>query len=292
MQTEKNKKFHIRLGSAQLAISRTFCYIVLVLLTVLCLFSFYMLAINATRQHGAIMSGFSWLPGSSFVYNAKNLFGDQNIPTLRALFNSLIVAGSCAAVTTYFSAMTAFGLHAYQFRFKRTAFLFILLIMMVPYQVSTLGFIQLVTKMGMMDTYWPLILPKIAAPVVFFFMKQYMESVLPLEIVEAARVDGSNEFHTFNRIVLPMVKPAIAVQAIFAFVENWNNYFVPALVINSNAKKTIPILIAQLRSADYLKFDLGKVYMMVFIAIIPVMIVYIFLSKFIIKGVTMGGVKG
>jgi multiple sugar transport system permease protein len=89
-----------------------------------------------------------------------------------------------------------------------------------------------------------------------------------------------------------MIKPAIAVQAIFAFVENWNNYFVPALIINTNDKKTIPILIAQLRSADYLKFDLGKVYMMVFVAIVPVMIVYIFLSKFIIKGVTMGGVKG
>ena len=89
-----------------------------------------------------------------------------------------------------------------------------------------------------------------------------------------------------------MIKPAIAVQAIFAFVENWNNYFVPALIINTNEKKTIPILIAQLRSADYLKFDLGKVYMMVFVAIVPVIIVYIFLSKFIIKGVTMGGVKG
>ncbi|MPM26255.1 hypothetical protein SDC9_72756 [bioreactor metagenome] len=292
METAKKKTFSIRLGSARLAISRTFCYIVLVFLTVLCLFSFYMLIINATRQHGAIMSGFSWLPGNSFLYNAKNLFDDTNIPTLRALGNSLLVAGSCAALTTYFSAMTAFGLHAYQFRFKQAAFLFILFVMMVPYQVSTLGFIQLVTKMDMMDTYWPLILPKIAAPIVFFFMKQYMESVLPLEIVEAARVDGSNEFHTFNRIVLPMIKPAIAVQAIFSFVENWNNYFVPALIINSNHKKTIPILIAQLRSADYLKFDLGKVYMMVFVAIIPVMIVYIFLSKFIIKGVTMGSLKG
>jgi multiple sugar transport system permease protein len=292
METAKKKTFSIRLGSARLAISRTFCYIVLVFLAVLCLFSFYMLIINATRQHGAIMSGFSWLPGNSFLYNAKNLFDDTNIPTLRALGNSLLVAGSCAALTTECSAMTAVGLHASQFRFKQAACLFILFVMMVPYQVSTLGFIQLVTKMDMMDTYWPLILPKIAAPIVFFFMKQYMESVLPLEIVEAARVDGSNEFHTFNRIVLPMIKPAIAVQAIFSFVENWNNYFVPALIINSNDKKTIPILIAQLRSADYLKFDLGKVYMMVFVAIIPVMIVYIFLSKFIIKGVTMGSLKG
>lgn len=292
MEAGIKKKYTIRFGPVRLAISRTFCYIVLAFLTVLCLFSFYMLFINTTRQHGAIMSGFSWLPGSSFLYNANTLLADQNIPTIRALGNSLLVAASCAAVTTYFSAMTAFGLHVYQFRFKQAAFLFILLVMMVPAQVSTLGFIQLVTKMDMMDTYWPLILPKIAAPIVFFFMKQYMESVLPLEIVEAARVDGSNEFHTFNRIVLPMIKPAIAVQAIFAFVENWNNYFVPALIINSNDKKTIPILIAQLRSADYLKFDLGKVYMMVFVAIIPVMLVYIFLSKFIIKGVTMGGLKG
>lgn len=292
METAKKKTFSIRLGSARLAISRTFCYIVLAFLAILCLFSFYMLIVNATRQHGAIMSGFSWLPGGSFLYNAKNLFDDKNIPTIRALGNSLLVAGSCAILTTYFSAMTAYGLHAYQFRFKQAAFLFILFVMMVPYQVSTLGFLQLVAKMDMMDTYWPLILPKIAAPVVFFFMKQYMESVLPLEIVEAARVDGSNEFHTFNRIVLPMIKPAIAVQAIFAFVENWNNYFIPALVINANDKKTIPILIAQLRSADYLKFDLGKVYMLVFVAIIPVMLVYIFLSKFIIKGVTMGSLKG
>lgn len=292
MNEAKKKTFSIRLGSARLAVSRTFCYIVLSFLTVLCLFSFYMLIINATRQHGAIMSGFSWLPGNSFLFNAKNLFSDTNIPTIRALGNSLLVAGSCAVLTTYFSAMTAYGLHAYQFRFKQAAFLFILLVMMIPSQVSSLGFIQLVTKMGMMDTYWPLILPKIAAPIVFFFMKQYMESVLPLEIVEAARVDGSNEFHTFNRIVLPMIKPAIAVQAVFAFVENWNNYFIPALIINSNDKKTIPILIAQLRSADYLKFDLGEVYMMVFVAIIPVMLVYIFLSKFIIKGVTMGSLKG
>ncbi|MCE5188578.1 MAG: carbohydrate ABC transporter permease [Eubacteriales bacterium] len=292
MEAQKAEKNTIRFGSARLTVSRTFCYIVLAFLTVLCLFSFYMLAINATRQHGAIMTGFSWLPGKSFLFNAKNLFEDTNIPTLRAMANSLFVAGSCAILTTYFSAMTAYGLHAYQFRFKQAAFLFIMLVMMVPYQVSTLGFIELATKMGMMDTYWPLILPKIAAPIVFFFMKQYMESVLPLEIVEAARVDGSNEFHTFNRIVLPMIKPAIAVQAIFAFVENWNNYFIPALIINTNDKKTIPILIAQLRSADYMKFDLGKVYMLVFIAIIPVMIVYIFLSKFIIKGVTMGSLKG
>jgi multiple sugar transport system permease protein len=104
--------------------------------------------------------------------------------------------------------------------------------------------------------------------------------------------DGSGEFRTFNSIVLPLMKPAIAVQAIFTFVANWNNYFTPALVLHDDKMKTLPILIAQLRSADFLKFDMGQVYMMIAFAIVPVIIVYICLSKFIVRGVTLGGVKG
>ena len=124
------------------------------------------------------------------------------------------------------------------------------------------------------------------------YMKQYLESVLPMEIVEAARIDGSNEFSTFNRIVLPIMKPAIAVQMIFAFVASWNNYFIPALLLDKADLKTVPIMIAQLRSADYSKFDMGKVYMFIFLAILPVLVVYIILSKAIIRGATAGAVKG
>ena len=142
------------------------------------------------------------------------------------------------------------GIHVYDFKGKSFAFGFIMLVMMIPAQVPVLGFIKLITKMDMMDTLTPLIIPSIAAPAVFFYMKQYIESIVPLEIVEAARVDGANEFFTFNRIILPILKPAIAVQAIFSFTFSWNNYFVPAIVISSDEKKTVPILIAQLRSAD------------------------------------------
>lgn len=123
-------------------------------------------------------------------------------------------------------------------------------------------------------------------------MKQYMESALPLSLVEAARIDGSGEFRTFNSIVLPLMKPAIAVQAIFTFVANWNNYFTPALVLHDDKMKTLPILIAQLRSADFLKFDMGQVYVTIAFSIFPVIIVYLFLSKYIVQGVAMGSVKG
>ena len=131
----------------------------------------------------------------------------------------------------------------------------------------------------------------IIAAAVFFFMKQYMESALPLAIVEAARIDGSSEFGTFNRIVLHIMKPAIAVQAIFTFVGAWNNYFTPALLLKEDSVKTLPILIATLRSADFTKFDMGKVYMMICLSILPVIVVYLCLSKFIIAGVAVGGVK-
>ena len=123
-------------------------------------------------------------------------------------------------------------------------------------------------------------------------MKQYMDSVLPLSLIEAARIDGAGEFRIFNQIVVPLMKPAIAVQAIFTFVSSWNNYFTPALILHEEKMKTLPILIAQLRSADFLKFDMGQVYMMIAFSIFPVIVIYLVLSKYIVGGVTLGGVKG
>jgi multiple sugar transport system permease protein len=169
---------------------------------------------------------------------------------------------------------------------------FILAVMMIPTQVTALGFINLMNKVGLMDSFIPLIVPSIAAPATFFYMKQYMDSTLPLEIIEASRIDGAGEFRTFNQIILPIMKPAIAVQAIFTFVSSWNNYFMPARILNSSNKKTLPIIIAELRSEDYANFDMGKVYMMIAFAIFPVVIVYLFLSKYIVGGVAMGAVKG
>ena len=266
-------------------------YIVLIFLAFLCLFFFYILIINCTRSHQQIQAGFSFLPGSSFMKNFNNVMHDAKLPVLNGIKNSLIVSTCTAALATYFSALTAYGLYAYNFKLKKPAFIFIMLILVMPTQVSAMGFINVITKMGMLNTLYPLILPSIAAPAVFYFMYSYMQSSLPMELVEAARIDGCGEFKIFNRIVLPIMKPAIAVQAIFAFVQNWNNYFIPALVIQDNDKRTLPILIAMLRSADFLKFDMGKVYMLITIAIVPIIIVYIMLSRYIVAGVAIGGVK-
>lgn len=264
---------------------------VLILLSFMCLFFFYVLIINATRSHAELQKGFSALPGKYFFTNLKNVANDGSFPMFRGILNSLIVSGCSAALCTYFSALTAYGLYAYDFKGKKVAFTFIMAILVMPTQVTAMGFLKSVTNMGMYDSLLPLIIPSIASPAVFYFMYSYLQSSLPISLVEAARIDGSGEFKTFNHIVLPIMKPAIAVQAIFTFVGSWNNYFVPALIIQSKNKMTVPILIATLRGADYMNFDMGKIYMMITVAIVPIIIVYLLLSKYIIAGVTLGGVK-
>lgn len=305
----------IKSQSQILAIKRIFCYLVLILFTFLSLFPFYIMIINATHTNAEIQRGFLGLPGTNLIKNFVNLAFNKessssvvqsiiasqnyekisnyakNYPILRSMLNSLIVATLIAAVTTYFSAMTAYGIYMYNFKLKGFAFKFIMAVMMVPTQVSTLGFIRLLTKLHLMNNYIALIVPAIAAPVVFFYMYQSLEATLPFSIVEAARVDGCHEFKTFNAIVIPMIKPALAVQAIFSFVSSWNNYFIPALIIDDKALWTVPIVIANARGADYVSFDMGIIYMLISMAVVPLIIIYLFLSKHIVAGATAGGVK-
>ena len=270
---------------------RVLAYVVLILVSFLCLFWFYLLFINSTRSNSELTKGFTPIPSKYLIQNWLNV-KNGTLPIFTGMVNSLFVATATAALATYFSTMTAYAIHAYDFKLKKFMFTFILMVMMIPTQVTALGFIQLIGKMKLDDSFTPLIVPAIASPAVFFYMKQYMDSVLPLSLIEAARIDGSGELRTFNSIVVPLMKPAIAVQAIFSFVTSWNNYFTPALVLHTDSKKTLPILIAQLRSADFLKFDMGQVYVMIAFSIFPVIVVYLLLSRYIVGGVTLGGVKG
>ena len=137
-------------------------HVVLIILTFMCLFFFYILIINATRSHAQLQLGFSALPGASLVTNFMNVINDPAIPILKGIQNSLIVSGLCAIIVTYFSALTAYGIYAYDFKLKNAAFTFIMAILVMPTQVTALGFLRLITNMGMDDSLLPLIIPSIA----------------------------------------------------------------------------------------------------------------------------------
>ena len=280
-------------AKVKLTVQRVLVYTFMIILTFICLFFFYLLFVNATRSHAELQSGFTLIPSSHFFDNLNTLWTQTGIADVKkGIVNSFIIASLSAIITTYFSALCAYGIYAYNFKLKKAAETFILAIMMIPSQVASVGFVQMCHEMGWTNQYWILIIPGIAAPATFFYMIQHLRATLPLELVEASRMDGSSEFMTFNRVVLPIMKPALAVQLIFSFVASWNNLYLPTLLITDKDKRTLPTMLSLLRSADFSKMNMGMIYMAIFVSIFPVLVVYVFLSKSIIKGVTSGSVKG
>ena len=267
----------------------------MLILTFICLFPIFILLINATRSNVDIQSGIAFVPGKSLSHNLDMLLHNKNftncVDIAAGYMNSAIITCSACALTVFFSALTAYGIQVYDFKLKEISYTAILLVMMVPAQVTGAGFLSFMIDLNLHNTKWPLIIPAVAAPAVVFFMRSYMKSSFPLEIVEAARIDGSGEFGTFVRIAIPMMKPAIAVQAIFAFIANWNNLYNPQMILLSVPlkKKTLPMMLASLTASD--KTDWGVVYIAIALSIIPIIIAYVCLSKFIIAGVALGGVK-
>ena len=281
---------------AHVLIKSALIYVVLILLTLMCLIPIWILVVNATRLHNDIIGNVSLIPSTHLFDNMRTLKENSlyNVffSPLLGMKNSLIVAGCCCALTVFFSGMTAYGLVVYDFKLKGPAFVFILAVMMVPTQVTAVGFMKMLIKMNLLDSYSPLIVPAIAAPAIVFFMRQYMLSSFPLDIIEAARIDGSSELRTFLTISIPMMKPAFAVQAIFCFIQKWNDCYNQSLVLVSGKKNqlTMPMMVQKViaidRNADY-----GANYTAIFLSIVPVVVIYIVLSKFIIGGVAAGGVK-
>ncbi len=286
------EKTKLKNDKVQLTIYRVIVYIVLIFLSLLCLVPFYILLVNCSHSSAEIMKGFHWWFGSYFGFNWNNLFSNANLPLTTATFNSIFLSLVNAILTVYFSALTAYATHVYRFKGRKFVETFIIGIMMIPTQVAAMGLVMFCINAGLTDNYLILILPAIASPVTYFYMKQYLESILPMEVIEAARVDGTSEIGIFHKIVLPIIKPALAVQFIFAYVSNWNNYFTPSMLINDSKLKTIPLVISQLSASSPDTFDKGQIYMLMTIAVFPVVIVYLIFSKAIIKNLTSGAVKG
>lgn len=273
------------------ALRKIIAYSVLIIVSFLCLFWFYALFINATRTNGELTRGFSLIPGRALIKNWNSMLHCA-LPVMSSMKNSLFISVTASFLCSYFSIMTAYGIHAYCFKGRKLFYTLMIGFMMIPRQVTVLGFVSLVDKMKLMDSFIPLIIPEIASTIVFYYMIKYMESTLPMSLVEAARIDGASELFIFNRIVLPLMRPAFAVQMIFKFVESWNNYFIPAMILHDDRKKTMPIVISLLRSANFADFDNGLIYMVIAFSILPSVIIYLFLSRLIISGITSGGIKG
>lgn len=283
----------MHIGVLKLQIKRFVIYIIMIFLTLLVIIPLYLMLINATRSTAQINQGISFLPGKSLFSNFKFLIAHDMKPKmnpLRGFFNSAVI-GCCTTVfSVYFSCMTAYGLHVYRFFGRKILWTVILIVMMLPTTLSFIGFYQFMVTLRLLDNYIPLIIPSIAAAGTVLFIRQYMSAVLSTELIDAARIDGTGEFRIFNSIILPTIVPVMAAQAIFTFVASWNNYLTPMILLSTMSKYTLPILV-QLLTTNFYRVEMGSVYLGLAITIVPIILVYIFMSRYIISGLTLGGVK-
>lgn len=265
-------------------------YIVCISLAILSILPFWIMLMNATRSTYEIQQhAISLFPSKFLSSNLAVLLGKSFNP-IKGFINSMIISVGATACTVYFSSLTAYALVVYSWRFRQPFFTFIMAVMMIPAQVTSIGFYQFMYRIHMTNNFLPLILPAIAAPITVFFMRQYLLASLSIDIVNSARIDGAGEFHIFNTIILPIMKPAIATQAIFSFVSSWNNLFMPLILLTDNDKYTMPIMVSLLRG-DIYKTEYGTVYLGLTLTVLPLFVIYFLLSKYIIAGVALGGVK-
>ena len=278
-----------RSNKANLNIQRCIIYVLMVVLVLIALVPIYILLINATRTTEQINQGLALFPGTNIAYNWKALTS-RGFQISQGFFNSAFIAISTTVLNIYFSAMTAYGLHMYRFKGRNTLWAAILVIIMLPASLSIIGFITFMSQMGLRDNFLPLIIPAIAGAGSVLFIRQYMVSITSVALIEAARIDGANEFYAFNKIMLPILAPALAAQSIFTFVGSWNNFFTPFVLISSQSKYTLPMLVQTLRG-DIYRTEFGGIYLGIAVSIVPIIIFYAFMSRFIISGLTLGGVK-
>lgn len=268
---------------------RFFVYIVLIVLLVVTIIPIWLLIVNGTRSTVEIQQGISMIPSTHLVEN-YNLLLSKGLNLVRGTTNSLIISVCTTVISVYFSLLTAYGIVVYDFKGKKYFFNFILILVMIPLQLSIIGFFHYMSQIGLTDSYLSLILPSIASAGAVFFAKQYLESVVVQDLIDAGRIDGCSELGIFHRIMLPIAAPGAFTLGIFAFVGSWNNFFNAFILITSRDKYTLPMLVQTLRG-DVYRTEYGSIYLGLAISVIPIMIIYFIFSKYIVNGISMGAVK-
>lgn len=275
-------------GKTGKIVRKVLLYVFLIFLAIISFLPFYLMLMNCTHSNDEIAKQLWFTPGSALMANYTRLRVNEDI--WRGFFNTLFVASASTIITGYFSSLIAYGFSRYKFKGNGVLYMIVLATMMIPGQLGIIGFYQLMTKLHLVDNYLSLILPTIANAGSVFFIKGYTDGAVHESLIEAARIDGCREFTIFNKIALPLMVPSIATMSIFNFIGSWNNYLAPLILLSTPSKYTLPIMIVAAKGVY--KQDFGAIYTGVAISVVPIMIAFIAMSKKIVGGLTVGGVKG
>lgn len=270
-------------------ISRLFVYTILFILLIIVIAPIWLLLVNATRSTSEIQQGLSLLPSTHMIDN-YNILKGRGLNLSRGFFNSLFISVTTTFLTIYFAFLAAYGIVVYNFRFKKALAAFVIVLVLIPMQLSIIGYFQYMSRLGLTDNYASLILPAIGSAFAVFFAIQYLEAIVIHDLIDAGRVDGASEIGIFHRIMMPIALPGAVTLGIFTFIASWNNFFNPFILISSLEKYTLPMLVQLLRG-DIYRTEYGAIYLGLAVTVVPVIIMYVILSKYIISGIAMGSVK-
>ena len=269
---------------------RSMIYVFCTFLSVLALFPFWIMIVNATRNSQQIQQGVSLIPSTFMSHNMDIINKTKNFNVLMGMKNSAIIAVGSTLCSVFFSALTAYGFEVYHFKGKSILWAVVMAIIMIPGTLTGTGFFMFMYRLGLTNNFLALIIPAIASAATVFFFRQYLQANFQISLVEAARIDGAGEFRTFLTIILPIMVPAMATMGIMAMIGSWNNLLTPMMLLSKVELKTLPMLVNNLRG-DIYRTEFGSIYLGLTLTALPLIIVYFAFSKYIIAGVALGGVK-
>jgi cellobiose transport system permease protein len=250
-------------------------------------FPFYWSYLVASRDNEVLTGGFTLIPGGNFLTNAARVF--DSIPFWKALANSFIVSGTVTFSVVLLSTLAGFAFAKLRFRGNGALFLFVVATLAVPTQLGIIPLYMAMAEFGWAGELEAVIVPNLVTAFGVFWMRQYLVDAIPDELVEAARMDGCSLWRTFWHVALPAARPAAAMLGVFTFMQSWNDFLWPLIVLNAD-NPTIQVALEKLQSGYYVDYSL--VLAGTTLATIPVLIVFLVLGRQIVAGVMQGAVKG
>ncbi|MFC5466781.1 carbohydrate ABC transporter permease [Lederbergia graminis] len=232
-----------------------------------------------------------WIPDPFTFKNYVDVWDE--VPLLSGMLNSAIIVVLVLVIGIFTSTMAAYAFAKINFPFKEPIFLALLGTMMIPYAVVMIPQFIMFSKLDWVDTLLPLIVPGLFGNIVIiFFLRQFLQSALPDELIEAAKIDGSGFFHTFFKIVIPTAKPAIAAQAALSFMGIWNDFLGPLIYLHSPEKQTIQVVIAQMQALYMGSSNYPLILAASIISMVPCIIIFLFCQKYFVQSLAITGIKG
>ncbi|GHU75471.1 sugar ABC transporter ATP-binding protein [Clostridia bacterium] len=271
-------------------VSRGICYLLLLAVALISFYPFLVMLMGSTQDNFHITSTATLMPGRFFRANYERMIQNKNI--WRGFGNSMALAVVNTALCLYFSALTAYAFAKFRFKGQKSLFTIILVMMMIPGQISVIGYFRQMSDMKLLNSYIPLTIPAIANCFAVFFFKQYLDGSLPNELIEAALMDGCKELSIFHRIVLPCMGAALVTQGVMSFIGNWNSYLNPLIILTETRKMTLPVLLASIKSGGG-SADYGAQYVGILISVLPLIVVFALSNRVIMDKIAIGSaVKG